>query len=588
MEWQAWTTLGVVALAIGLLSFTRIAADLVMAGAVTLLLTLGVLNERDALGGFANEGMLTVAVLFVVAAGIRETGAMSFLATKVLGHPQSLPAAQARLIMPVAGMSAVMNNTPLVAMMLPIVADWAKKHRIALSAVMMPLSFATILGGLCTLIGTSTNVIIGGLMDRELGQPLRMFDPAWVGVPCAVVGLAYILIASRWLLPDRRPVLSDRDDARQYTVEMLVDPSSPLVGQTIEEAGLRHLTGLYLAEIDRNGEVLPAVGPHERLQANDRLVFVGIIESVVDLQKFRGLKPATDQVFKLSVPRTRRCLIEAVVSSTCPLVGTTIRAGRFRTVYNAAVIALARHGERVAKKLGDIVLQPGDTLLLEAHPDFANRHRNSRDFYLVSRVEDSAPARHDKAWIALAILAGMILAASLDWLSMLNAAMLAAGFMIMTGCCSTSIARRNVEWQILIVIAASIGLSRAMETTGAAGAIAETVLRPAAGNPWIALCLLYGLTMLFTEVMTNNAAAVLVFPIAVATARTLGVSHMPFIMAIMIAASCGFATPIGYQTNLMVYGPGGYRFGDYLRFGGLLNLLIWLVTVVVTPLVWPF
>lgn len=588
MDWQAWTTLGVVALVIGLLSFTRIAPDLVMAGAVTLLLTLGVLNERDALGGFANEGMLTVAVLFVVAAGIRETGAMAFLAPRLLGHPESLTAAQTRLIMPMAGMSAVMNNTPLVAMMLPIVADWAKKHRIALSGVMMPLSFATILGGLCTLIGTSTNVIIGGLMDRELGQPLRMFDPAWVGVPCAVVGLAYILIASRWLLPDRRPVLSDRDDARQYTVEMLVDPSSPLVGQTIEEAGLRHLTGLYLAEIDRNGEVLPAVGPHERLQANDRLVFVGIIESVVDLQKFRGLKPATDQVFKLSVPRTRRCLIEAVVSSTCPLVGTTIRAGRFRTVYNAAVIALARHGERVAKKLGDIVLQPGDTLLLEAHPDFANRHRNSRDFYLVSRVEDSAPARHDKAWIALAILAGMILAASLDWLSMLNAAMLAAGFMIMTGCCSTSIARRNVEWQILIVIAASIGLSRAMETTGAAGAIAETVLRPAAGNPWIALCLLYGLTMLFTEVMTNNAAAVLVFPIAVATARTLGVSHMPFIMAIMIAASCGFATPIGYQTNLMVYGPGGYRFGDYLRFGGLLNLLIWLVTVVVTPLVWPF
>ncbi|MCI0683459.1 MAG: SLC13 family permease [Gemmataceae bacterium] len=588
MEWQAWTTVGIVLLVIGVLGFTRITPDLVMAGALTLLLTLGILNERDALDGFANEGMLTVAVLFVVAAGIRETGAMSFLAQRVLGHPHTPLATQARLIFPMASMSAFMNNTPLVAMMLPIVADWAKKHRIALSKVMMPLSFATILGGLCTLIGTSTNVIIGGLMARELGEPLRMFDPVWVGLPCAAAGLIYMLVTTRWLLPDRQPAFSDRHDPRQYTVEMLVDPSSPLVGQTIEQAGLRHLTGLYLAEIDRDGEVLPAVGPHERLQANDRLVFVGIVESVVDLQKFRGLKPATDQVFKLSVPRTHRCLIEAVVSSSCPLVGTTIRAGRFRTVYNAAVIALARHGERVDKKLGDIELRAGDTLLLEAHPDFATRHRNSRDFYLVSRVEDSAPARHEKSWIALAILGGMVLAASLDWLTMLNAAMLAAGFMIITGCCSATIARRNVDWQILIVIAASLGLSKALETTGAARSIAEAVLGSAGGNPWVALFLLYGLAMLFTEAMTNNAAAVLIFPIAIATARTLGVSHMPFVMAIMIAASCGFATPIGYQTNLMVYGPGGYRFSDYVRFGGLLNLLMWAVTVVLAPLVWPF
>jgi di/tricarboxylate transporter len=415
-----------------------------------------------------------------------------------------------------------------------------------------------------------------------------MFDPSWVGLPCAAVGLLYLLLANRWLLPDRRPALSDRDDVRRYTVEMLVEPGSPIVGQTIEQAGLRHLTGLYLAEIDRDGQVIPAVGPHERLHANDRLVFVGIVESVVDLQKFRGLTPATDQVSKLAVPRTHRCLIEAVVSNACPLVGTTIRAGRFRTVYNAAVIALARHGERVEKKLGDIELQPGDTLLLEAHADFAVQHRNSRDFFLVSRVEDSAPARHEKSFIALAILAGMVLTAGMDWLSMLNAAMLAAGLMIITGCCSATIARRSVDWQILIVIAASFGISRALEVTGAARTIAEAVLAPAGGNPWVALFLLYGLTMVFTEVMTNNAAAVLVFPIAIATARTLGVSHMPFVMAIMIAASCGFATPIGYQTNLMVYGPGGYRFGDYVRFGGLLNLLMWLVTVALTPLVWPF
>lgn len=588
MDWQAWTTVAVVLCVIGVLTFTRLAADLVMVGAVAFLLTLGILNEKDAFGGFANEGMLTVAVLFVVAAGIRETGAMAFLAQRVLGRPRSATAAQARMMFPLAAMSAFMNNTPLVAMMLPVVADWAKKHRIALSKVMMPLSFATILGGLCTLIGTSTNLILSGLVARETGQALGLFDPAWVGLPCAVVGLAYMLVGSRWLLPDRQPALSTRDDPRQYTAEMLVDPSSPLVGQTIEQAGLRHLAGLYLAEIDRDGQVFPAVGPREMLRANDHLIFVGIVESVVDLQKLRGLKPATDQVFKLDVPRTDRCLIEAVVSNTCPLVGQTIREGRFRTVYSAAVIALARNGERVRRKLGDIVLEAGDTLLLEAHPEFADRHRNSRDFFLVSRVEDSTPARHERAWLALAILGGMVLAAGAGWLSMLNAALVAAALMLLTGCCSDVAARRNIDWPVLLMIGASLGLGRAMDVTGAARTITGTVLGVVGADPWIALVAVYGLTMLFTEVMSNNAAAVLVFPIAMATANTLGVSHLPFVMAIMMAASCGFATPIGYQTNLMVYGPGGYRFGDYLRFGGLLNLLVGIVTVVVVPLVWPF
>lgn len=583
-----YITIGVVLLVVGLLAFSTISPDVIMLGAITLLLTFGVVNEKDAFGGFANEGMLTVAALFVVAAGVRETGAMAIVVQRILGNPQSVTAAQARMMAPAAVMSAFMNNTPLVAIMLPIVADWAKKHRIALSKVMMPLSFATILGGLCTLIGTSTNVIVSGLVARETGQPLQLFDPVWVGLPCALVGLTYMLVGSHWLLPDRKPVLGDQDGSRQYTVEMLVDPNSPLVGQTIEEAGLRHLPGLYLAEIDRDGVVLPAVASRERLHARDRLVFVGIVESVVDLQKIRGLQPATNQVFKLNVPRTDRCLIEAVVSNSCPSVGMTIREGRFRAVYDAAVIALARNGERVNKKLGDIVLQAGDTLLLEAHPEFADRHKNGRDFFLVSRIEDSTPARHDRIWVALAILSGMVLVAGQGWLSMLNAAMLAAGLMIITGCCSGAVARRSIDWQVLIVIGASFGLGRAMEATGAARMIAETVLSQTGGNPWVALLIVYGLTMCFTEVISNNAAAVLVFPIAMATATTLEVSHLPFVMAIMIAASCGFATPIGYQTNLMVYGPGGYHFRDYLRFGGVLNVLISAVTVALIPWVWPF
>jgi di/tricarboxylate transporter len=589
MEWQAWITVAAVLLMIGLLALTRIGPDLVTLGVLTLLLTLKVLTPEQALAGFSNEGMITVAVLMVVTAGLRETGAMAMVAERILGRPRAPGRAQARLMLPTAFMSAFIYDAPLVTMLLPVVSDWAKRIRISPSLLMIPLSYAALLGGVCTLIGTSTNVIVSGLLVSQAHRPaLRFFDVAWVGLPCALVGLSYLLCACRWLLPDRRWTFSDQDDPRQYTVEMVVEPGSPLVGQTIEQAGLRHLPGLYLVEIDRDGQILAAVAPHERLRTNDRLVFAGIVESVVDLQKMRGLKPANNQVFKLDAPRTHRCLIEAVVSNTCPLVGQTIRQGQFRTVYQAAIIALARNGERVRKKIGDIVLQPGDTLLLEAHPWFAERHRNSRDFFLVSRVENSTPARHDRAWVALLILLGMILVAATHWLGMLNAALLAAILMVFTGCCSGPDARRSLDLRTLVAIAALLGIGQAMETSGAAHALVQALLGLAGSHAWIALAIVYAMTMLFTEVMSHHAAVVLVFPIALATAHTLNVSLMPFAIAIMLAASFAFATPMGCQPNLLVYGPGGYRFADYLRIGAPVNLLTGAVAVLLTPLVWPF
>ena len=317
-------------------------------------------------------------------------------------------------------------------------------------------------------------------------------------------------------------------------------------------------------------------------------MFVGVVESVVDLQKVRGLKPATNQVFKLDAPRSQRCLIEAVVSNTCPLVGMTIREGRFRSVYNAAVIAVACNGERLGGKIGDIVLRAGDTLLLEAHPGFVENQRNSRDFYLVSRVEGSTLPRHERAGVALAIVLAMVVAAGAGWLNMLNAAMLAAGAMILTRCCSASAARRSIEWSVLVVIGGAFGIGRALETTGAATVIAHAFVSFARCDPWLTLAMIYAVTMLFSEVMSHVAAAVVVFPIALATAKGLNVNFMPYVMAIMMAASCGFATPVVYPANLMVYGPGGYRFTDYLRYGGPLNLIVGAVTIVLAPRVWPF
>lgn len=587
MSWEAWFSLGVVACNVLLLVFTRIGADLVLVFGVTTLLLAGILTPRDAFSGLSNEGMITVGVLYVVVAGLNETGVVTWLGPRLFGRPTRLPGAQVRLMAPVAALSAVLNNTPLVAMMIPAVADLAKRHGFAASKLMIPLSYAAILGGTCSLIGTSTNLVVNGLLLEQTDVRLRLFELAWVGVPATLVGTGFILLFSRWLLPDRSAPIGERSDPRAYTVEMLVEPTRALVGKSIEAAGLRRLPQLYLAEVERGQRLIPAVAPTEVLQGGDRLVFVGVIESVVDLNRVRGLIPAPDQVAKLTTPRPQRSLIEAVVSTSSPFVGKSVREGQFRTRYNAVIIAVARNGERVHKKIGDIALQPGDTLLLEAPPGFAAAQRNSRDFFLVSRVANSNPLWHDRARLALGILAGMVGAVAFGWLSMVPAALLAAGLMLLTRCLTAAAARRSVDGQVLIVIAASFGLGRALEVTGAADAIAATLVAAAGGNPYLSLVAVYLLTMLFTEVITNNGAAVLMLPFALATATSLDANVTTFAVCIMMAASASFATPIGYQTNLMVYGPGGYRFTDYARIGVPLALAVAAITLTVAPLVWP-
>ena len=587
MSWEAWVSVGVIVLNVLLLIATRIGADIVLVSGVTVLLLLGILSPSDALSGLANEGMVTVGVLYVVIAGLRETGGVNWLGQRLFGRPKSLARAQFRMMAPITVMSAVLNNTPLVAMMIPAVSDWAKRNRFSASKLMIPLSYAAILGGTCSLIGTSTNLVVNGLLLEQTPIRFGLFAIAWVGLPCALVGITFIVSVGRWLLPDRSSVMDQQGDPREYSLEMLVEPHGPLVGKSIEEAGLRSLPQLYLGEIERDERIIPAVGPEEVLRGGDRLVFVGVVESVVDLNKIRGLMPAPEQVSKLATPRSQRSLIEAVVSSSSPLVGKTVRAGRFRTIYNAVIIAVARNGERLNQKIGDIVLQVGDTLLLEAPPSFARTHRNSRDFLLVSQVANSTPPRHERSVVAFSILIGMILLVTFGLLSMLQASLLAAGLMLLTRCISGTVARRSVDWQVLIVIASSFGLGKALEVTGAAEVIAGTLVSVAGGNAYLSLIIIYLVTMLFTEMITNNGAAVLMFPIALATANGLDANFATFAICIMMAASASFSTPIGYQTNLMVYGPGGYRFTDYFRIGIPMNLLMATITLLIAPLVWP-
>jgi di/tricarboxylate transporter len=572
--------------------------EMVLLGGLTVLAVLGLfsdrlLSARELAQAFGNEALVAVAALLVVGAGLTETGGMALVVEKLLGRPKGTLDAQARLLLPVVAASSFLNNTTVVAMFMPVVREWCSRRHLSPSKLFIPLSYGAVLGGLCTLIGTSTNLTVQGLLKDAGLPPMGMFTISAVGVPVALAGVAFILATSRWLLPVRTSAADAAlANPRQYTVEMLVERGNGLAGRTIEAAGLRHLQGLYLAHIERNGDVLVPVGPEQRLLPDDRLVFVGVVASVVELQRIRGLRPATDQVFKLSEPRPNRCLVEAVVSVSNPLVGKSIREGRFRSRYDAVVIAVHRNGERLQSKIGDIVLRPGDTLLLEAHPRFFQVHRDSRDFFLVSTLPASEPRRHDRAWVAITILAAMVVAVTLEGytgVGLLVGALVAAALMLLAGCLSFEQALRAIDWRLLLAIGASFGIGRAFEQSGAAAALGLGLTGVLAQfGPHGVLAGTYLVTLVLTEAISNNAAAVLAFPLARAAAAQLGVDFTPFAIAITVAASAGFALPLGYQTHLMVYGPGGYRASDFLRLGLPLDLLVMAITTVLAPLFFPF
>jgi di/tricarboxylate transporter len=585
---EAIQTLVVISCCFGLLIFTTISADAVLVGGVSLLLVLGVIEPEEALAGMSNEGMATVAVLFIVARGLAQTGVVGWISSNLLGRPGSTAMAQLRLMLPVAALSSILNNTPVVAMLVPAVSDWAKRNKLSVSQLMIPLSYAAIIGGTCTLVGTSTNLVINGMLTDYLGSPqLALFDLMWIGVPCVVVVIVFTIAFSRWLLPHRSDDETVFEDARQYVVEMEIEADSPLAGKSIEDAGLRQLPSMFLVEINRSGRLMSAVSPHEILAAGDHLIFAGDVRSVVDLKNIHGLKVAEQQVFKLQSGNQSRCLVEVVIAPSFPHLGKTIRDSRFRNRYGAAIFAVARDGETIKSKIGDIELKPGDTLLLETHDEFVRQQRYTKDFLLVGEVENSQPVRHEQRNISAVILLAMVLSVALGFLTMFKASLLAAGLMVVTRCIRVAEARQCIDWQVVLVIAASIGLGGAVEKTGAATVIADGMISSAAGSPLGTLAVLFILTAAFSAVISNLAAAVLVFPIAIAASHQLDVSVIPFMVTLMIAASTCFATPIGYQTNLMVYGPGNYRFADFIRIGLPLTLLVGVTTVILVPLIWP-
>ncbi|SOB78348.1 Di- and tricarboxylate transporter [Marinobacter sp. LV10R510-11A] len=586
MDWQGWFALGLAGVALLLMSSGRYAPHLVMMGVLVVLSASGVISPDQALMGFSNTGLITVVALFVVAAGIHHSGGVDLLVRYLLRNPKTVRSAQARITLPVALLSGFLNNTPVVATMIPAIHAWSRKIGIAPSKLMIPLSYSAILGGTLTMIGTSTNLVVNGQYQQLTGDAgLSIFSITAVGLPVAVLGIAAILLFMPRALPNRE----DRHkfgSMREFTLEVAVAIDGPLVGKTVGEAGLRELEHLYLVEIERDGSVVTAVPSEERLCGADRLVFAGDTQAISDLLRINGIVPSVhaDEP-SLSQDRAERCLMEAALSPQSEVLGLTIRDARFRERYGAVVLAVARGGARVSGNLGNIRLKPGDVLLLEARPAFVSRQRYNNDFLLINDLGTEAP-RHDRAWLSWGVLVVLVGLVACGVLSMLNAALMGAALMILSGCCSVGQAQKSVDVPVVLTIGASFALGAALQETGAASYVAGAILSLSKGHVLLALFMVYFSVSVLTEVITNNAAAVLVIPVVLSMTSTMGVEAEPFVIAVMMAASASFATPLGYQTNMMVFGPGGYRFGDFVRVGLPMNVFIGLVSVAVISVVY--
>jgi di/tricarboxylate transporter len=587
MTWEGWFTLAVVVATVAALVTETVPPSAAVFGGTVVLLVAGVLEPAEAFAGFSNPAPITVAALYIIAGAVERTGILNPIVGRVLGPASSDRMGLARLLVPVAGASAFLNNTPIVAALVPAVSRWAARSGRSVSKLLMPLSFAAVLGGMVTVIGTSTNLVVSGLLDEHGLEPLGFFEIGKVGAPVALAGLAIIVAAAPVVLPRRRAARRDLEgDVREFVVDVRVDAGGPLDGMTVAQGNLRHLSGVFLVQLERHGRVTAPVSPETELRGGDRLRFVGRASEVVDLHNTRGLTPeAQDQIERFDL--TQQTFYEVVVGAASPLVGRTLREVNFRGTYHAAVVAIHRADQRVDAKLGEVRLRVGDTLLIISDRAFRTRYHDRSDFLLVSRLYGAEAARSTKGPLAVAIGAAVVIAAGTGLVGILDASLIGAFAVVLLGVLTPAEARAALDLDVLLVIASAFGIGAAVEKTGLAATVADGIVGALDGFGDVAV--LAGIvlaTVALTELITNNAAAVLLFPIALATAADIGAEPHAFAVAVAIGASASFLTPIGYQTNTMVWGPGGYRFTDYARLGFPLTLVTVITTVILIPAFW--
>jgi len=582
---DAWITIITVLGMFSILLFTKWRSDVVFLGAIGVLFVTGVLDAKEAFSGFSSSSVITVGVLFVVVAGLTHTGVLHFIVKRILGTPSSYSKAVTRLMLPVAVLSSFLSNTTVVSLFVGIVRMWARKLNVSPSKLLIPLSYASGMGGVCTLIGTPPNLIISGLYEEKTGEAMNILTTTIPGLFCLTIGVLSI-IAMRRLLPDRKVPESAFESTGEYTVELRVPSDNPYIGKTLGEAGLYHVKGGSLIEMYHFDDVPMPVTEDEPIMGGDHLVYAGQIDELIDMSWSHQLVSADHHVFSMSELDMSRRLRTAYVNFGSNLIGKTIGGSTFEKDNNVILAAVARRGERLNEAPRQVVLQAGDTLLLVCPKNInvdSSGLKNALHFF----DSEDVPNIGTGTLVSTAIMIAMVVLSALGVMPLLQCAFLAAAAMLICRCCNMEQAMRAVNWEILMVFAGSATLGLAIQKTGIAECLANGILDVCGTNPIVLMTAVCFVGTFVTEFISNTAAGAMFFPIMYQAAEKLGYDPFPFLVALMVSVSSSFATPIGSPTHMLVYGPGGYRFSDFMRIGLLMNLIILAANILIVNIVYP-
>jgi di/tricarboxylate transporter len=571
--------------------------DVIALALFVVLIATGLLPMQKAFSVFANPAPITIAAMFVLSAALVRCGAIDrFVHLIEYAAGWSYAVVVLLLVILVGTISAFVNNTPVVVVFLPVVLNLARRMKLSPSKLLIPLSYAAVLGGSCTLIGTSTNLIVNSISTARGQSAMSMFELAWLGVPTALIGAVYLSLMGRRLLPDRQMLTSilSTEERREYITEAFVQAGSPVLGKSFTEAGLVSGRGIRVLEIVRDGVAIDLDPKSVRLQSGDRLILSCRPKGIVHTRGIVGVDLASELHLGLEqIAAHEGSLVEGVVTPTSDIVGSTLRELNFRQRFRMVVIAIHRHGKNLRDKIDSNAIESGDVLLMMGTDQAIQALRTGDDIILFDQPALPARARNKKLPIALGVAVAIITVASFNWVPIELAALAGGVVLCLTGCIKPKDAYDSIEWNILFLIFGMLAMGLAMEYTGAAALVAQKTVAvvnyvvPTEHKAIALLACVYLITALFTEILSNNAIAALMAPIAIGVAAELDVSARPFVIAVMFAASAAFYTPIGYQTNTYVYGIGGYKFGDFMRIGIPLNILCFVVAMIVIPKVWP-
>ena len=584
-------TLLILLIAIILFATEWIRMDLVSLMVLLAVALTGLVTPEEAFSGFSNPAVITVAAMFVLGAGISSTGAISTLGEHLIrmtGHNQTLMIASIMGV--VAFFSAFINNIGATAVLMPVVIMMARRTKLPASKLLIPLAFGSLLGGVCTLIGTPPNILINTLLQQYTGEGFRMFDFTPLGLILLACGISYMAFFGHKLLPNRKSgSLTEAYQVKEYITEVEILAGSPLHGKSISQSHLERELNMRVRALLRDRQKFPQPKRNRKLFAGDILFLEGDPQGILKVRKEKGLSVVQERDNPLPGTSDKKIVVvEASLTTTSDMVGKTLRQERFADTHGLTVLAIWRSGAPVVRKIDHVVLRFGDVLLLQG-PEEKVRHLGQGHGFLVLGGVDPVSYRPRRAPIAVATIFGVILLSVTGTTPIVIGATLGGLIMIMTRCLTVKEAYDSIDWPILMLIAGTLPLGHAMQNSGAAALLAGFIIEGVGSyGPWVVLGAVFLITFCLTEVMSHAAAAVLVAPIAYNTAMEMAVSPRPFFMAVAVAASMCFMTPISHQSNALVMGPGGYKFFDYTKVGAPLNIMVWIVATLVIPLLFPF